>query len=199
MGVKKSTIEEMQRLAKSRQGKCLSHEYINNRTKLKWKCHKGHIWFSTPSTIKSGHWCAKCSRKKKLTIEEMQEVALERGGKCLSKKYINTHTKLKWQCHLLHTWEAEPNSIKRGTWCPVCAGVKKPTIEEMRDLAESKGGRCLSRKYVNAHTKLKWKCHKGHIWETTSYSFSTIPIAFGSGPTLLMVMNLYIIQSPIYI
>ena len=30
---------------------------------------------------------------KKLTIEEMQEIAGSRGGKCLSKKYVNNRTK----------------------------------------------------------------------------------------------------------
>ena len=34
----------------------------------------------------------------KISIEEMQEIARKRGGKCLSKKYINAHTKLEWQC-----------------------------------------------------------------------------------------------------
>ena len=43
----------------------------------------------------------------------------------------------------------------------------KLTIEEMRELAESRGGKCLSEKYVNACTKLHWQCAKGHEWEAT--------------------------------
>ncbi|PKM92484.1 MAG: hypothetical protein CVU81_00175, partial [Euryarchaeota archaeon HGW-Euryarchaeota-1] len=47
------------------------------------------------------------------------------GGKCLSTKYINANTKLKWQCKEGHRWEAIPSSIKKGSWCPVCARKNK--------------------------------------------------------------------------
>jgi hypothetical protein len=59
----------------------------------------------------------------------MQELAIQRGGKCLSKDYINIDTKLKWQCHCAYVWEAIPYSIKNGTWGPKCAKHIPPTIE----------------------------------------------------------------------
>ncbi len=58
---------------------------------------------------------------KKLTIEEMRSIAEERGGKCLSNFYVNSQTKLLWECLKGHQWEATPNGIKSGTWCPYCA------------------------------------------------------------------------------
>ena len=42
----------------------------------------------------------------KSTIEEMQKLAEERGGKCLSKKYRNRYSKLTWQCKEGHQWDA---------------------------------------------------------------------------------------------
>ena len=51
----------------------------------------------------------------KLTIRQMQELAKSREGKCLSKKYINARTKLRWQCKKGHKLMATPDSIKRGT------------------------------------------------------------------------------------
>ena len=41
------------------------------------------------------------------------------------------------------------------------------TIEDMRKLAHQHGGICLSDVYINARTKLKWKCSKEHQWEAT--------------------------------
>ena len=35
---------------------------------------------------------------KKLTIEQMQALAQAKNGVCLSKKYIDSKTKLRWQC-----------------------------------------------------------------------------------------------------
>ena len=57
---------------------------------------------------------------KKLNIMEMQEIARQKGGKCLSNEYINARTSLIWQCNKGHKWKAEPQSIKYlKTWCPI--------------------------------------------------------------------------------
>jgi len=164
----KIILEEMQQIAKSRGGKCLSKEYINATTKLKWQCKQGHIWETTPNGVKNrGAWCPYCAHKAKLTIEEMQQIAKSRRGKCLSDKYINDSTKLKWECKEGHIWEAQPHAVKgRSSWCPYCWNHMRLTIEEMQQIAKSRGGKCLSDKYVNAKTKLKWQCQQGHIWKT---------------------------------
>jgi len=172
MGRLKLTIDEMQDIAKSRGGKCLSTEYVNNSTKLEWKCKEGHVWLARPNDIKQGKWCPICgikrvSDKKRLTIEEMQKISRSRGGTCLSTDYINNRTKLQWECKKGHIWLARPADVKNGKWCPDCAGVKKLTIEKMKNIAESKGGKCLSKKYFNSKTKLQWQCSDGHTWEAT--------------------------------
>jgi|GEM_PF-3702621 len=43
-------------------------------------------------------------------------------------------------------------------------GYKKHTIEMMQEIAESRGGKCLSEKYIGSQTRLKWECSKGHLW-----------------------------------
>jgi len=50
-------------------------------------------------------------------------------------------------------------SVKRRT--------AKYTIEEIQNLANKRGGWCLSKQYKNIHAKLEWECEKGHIWEST--------------------------------
>lgn len=103
---------------------------------------------------------------KSLTIKDMKELAKKRGGKCLSKKYVNAHTKLLWQCKKKHCWYAVPDGMKRrNKWCPYCAGNARQTIEDMRRLAKSRGGKCLSKEYLGNHKKLLWKCKEGHLWK----------------------------------
>ena len=65
------------------------------------------------------------SSGKKLTIEEMREIANSRGGRCLSARYIDARTKLKWICRRGHEWNAVPDSVKRGTWCGICVNIDK--------------------------------------------------------------------------
>jgi len=161
----KLTIEEMQKLASKRHGECLSLTYINNHTKLKWRCSKKHIWKARPHDIKNGSWCPDCSKVRKYTIKQMNEIAKLKEGKCLSNEYTNSHTKLSWKCKNNHQWWTNPYSIIQGKWCPQCAKVKKLTIKEMQELAQLKEGKCMSEKYINSNSNLKWQCKEGHIWE----------------------------------
>lgn len=166
----KPTIDDMHRIARSKGGQCLSEEYVSGRTKLKWRCAKGHEWESTPHNVKRGYWCRKCHLEKihnirRLTIEYMHTMARSKGGRCLSKSYLGINVKLKWQCKDGHIWETTPASVRYGSWCPKCGGKLKGTIKEMRKIAEARGGECLSKEYVNSQTKIKWTCSKEHIWE----------------------------------
>ena len=163
-GWQMGTLEEMQKLAKKRGGKCLSKEYINNKTELAWQCKKGHRWDAMPTHIQQGSWCPICGWQMG-TLEEMQKLAKKRGGKCLSKGYENRITKLTWQCKEGHRWDAMPTHIKRGQWCPICAGTAPGTLEEMQEIAKKRGGKCLSKKYINSRAKLTWQCKEGHRWD----------------------------------
>ncbi len=123
-------LSNLQKLARAKGGECLSDKYVNNATKLKWKCKEGHIWEAKSGNIKSGKWCPKCSYEyrsslRRGNIQDMHRLAESRGGKCLSEKYTNVDTKLKWKCKEWHIWEAVPSSIKRGSWCAKCIRNKK--------------------------------------------------------------------------
>ena len=137
----------------------------------------GHMWETTPSSIKQGSWCPTCAGTK--TISDMHLAARERGGKCLSKKYINNKTKLRWECSKEHQWDALPsNVLNKGSWCRVCTTKKnsdsrRATIEEMNDFAHARKGKCLSEFYASTHSKLKWECSKGHVWEAVPSSIKS--------------------------
>ena len=170
MRKKKITIKDMQNLAHTKGGQCLSEKYIDGRTKLKWRCLNGHVWDSTPHNAKRGEWCRKCHLEKvhnarRLTIEDMRKIANTRGGRCLSEAYLGICVRLRWRCKKGHVWETTPASVKYGSWCPKCAGKSRGTIEEMKAIAKEHDGRCLSKGYVNSYTHLKWKCDVGHVWE----------------------------------
>lgn len=179
------TIEDMQRLALSKSGMCLSREYFNLTTPLVWQCKYGHKWTSRPCNIVSGKWCPKCgsarvhlkgsygSVKKRYTLGDLKNLAITHHGYCLEEEYLGLNIKHKWQCERGHQWLARPSSVLyMKTWCPFCAfernaGTQRDGIENMYALAESRGGKCLSTKYLNATKKLDWECNRGHVWEAT--------------------------------
>ena len=121
-----SKLKEIKEIAQSKGGDCLSSTYISINSKLKFVCAVGHEWEAIPKTIKNGNWCQACAGFKIINpLERMQKFATDKGGQCLAIVYVNCKTKLKFRCKVGHEWDARPNGIQQGTWCPVCAG-KKP-------------------------------------------------------------------------
>lgn len=165
-------FEQAHALAKLRGGECLSISVPAVKVKIKWKCQCGYIWDAPLASIKIGQWCPKCAGNVASTLEEYQAIALSRGGKCLSAEYVNADTKLRWLCAQGHEWESRPIAVKRGDWCKRCWAFKNAdktrlTISIMQETARRRGGECLSDHYVNANTKLEWKCAYGHVWSAT--------------------------------
>lgn len=162
------TIQQMQRFAKDYNGKCLSKEYFNDETLLKWMCYKGHTWDASYTIIRQGGWCMQCVKDdiRNEKLEELQLIAKKKGGKCLSEHYVNNHLKLKWKCKENHQWEATAKSVKQQqTWCPYCSGHAPRTIKDMQSKAQEHGGKCLSNKYIDSQTKLWWQCTQKHKWQ----------------------------------
>jgi hypothetical protein len=162
------SIEDMRAMAQEHGGLCLSTEYRNLLTRLRWQCAVGHVWEAAPHGLRQyGAWCPQCAHEKlKLRIEDMHAAARQRGGECLSTAYVNNETRLRWRCAQGHEWDAKPLHIRLGTWCPACARPSY-TIADMRSIAGERGGECLSQEYVNNMTKLQWRCGQGHEWSTT--------------------------------
>ena len=136
------------------------------RCRTYWRARPNYI---KGSQYKRGTWCPKCSRrggtKKPVTIEDLRRLAIERGGECLSKRYAGLKVKLEWQCGQGHRWMARPVYVRQGTWCPVCSGRMKLTIEQLHEAAAQHSGKCLAAEYVNTHTPVLWECAQGHRWE----------------------------------
>lgn len=120
-------LETLHQIAKKNGGSCLSGNYKAQKQKLLWKCKNGHQWYATANSIMhAGSWCPACAGNLKLTLIELRKIAVQRSGKCLTSKYINSKTKMLWQCQNGHQWYATAFSIKtRKSWCPECYKNKK--------------------------------------------------------------------------
>ncbi|MGV3632253.1 MAG: zinc-ribbon domain-containing protein [Bacteroidota bacterium] len=118
---KRDNIRIFKKLAEARGGKCLTATYENSTTtRLLIECEKGHQWLAFPGHLKKGLWCRKCNGSFKHELADVIRLAGSRGGECLSSEYKNDMSKIKWKCAENHVWEATPNNIKRGKWCPTC-------------------------------------------------------------------------------
>lgn len=122
---KPEKIKEIHVFAQKKGGKCLSDNYINNRSLLLFECVAKHKWETTWHTIYKGAWCPTCSKQRPIDPKgiykhELGQIVIKNNGKCI-EEYIGATTKIKFECQFKHTWYATPNSIKNGSWCPKCS------------------------------------------------------------------------------
>ena len=166
-GNARPSIKDLRKLASKKGGRLLSTKYINARDPLEWECRMAHRWKASAANVKSGSWCPTCAGNTPLTIDAARLVAAAHGGKCLSLTMRNAHDHLQWRCAVGHEWSSEYNSVKKGQWCPDCAGNRRKTIYDMQTVAKERGGKCLSTQYKNNKTLMTWQCANGHVWDDT--------------------------------
>ncbi|WP_061128714.1 hypothetical protein [Caballeronia catudaia] len=131
-------LERLQAAARKRGGECLSSEYTGARKRYRFRCAARHEWRAFAGTIWQGGWCSRCaSIANRTSIETLQMMAAERGGKCLSTEALGTQVKHTWECHRGHVWQTTPATIRSGSWCPNCAWLKfstKPSTRKRWDV-----------------------------------------------------------------
>ena len=169
-------LGQLEEIAASKNGQCLSTSYKGSNRKLLWRCAEGHEWESTAGSIKGGTWCPVCGGHQRLSIEDARKVAERKGGKCLSAEYKNARTNLLWECAEGHQWSAKYDSVNRSTWCPICSfklqgeKTRKYTPQDLEAIAQQRGGHFLSETYAGALRNHKWQCARGHTWMATPSS-----------------------------
>jgi hypothetical protein len=159
-------------------GWCLSTEYKNAKTKLKWKCDEGHEWQSCfDHAVTRDRWCLQCEYDKAI-IPDAYKKALEyvnaknrKGSFNFSKSdKIKAHTLIEWRCDPKNnhkTWKAEfGNVVNKGGWCRYCAGKfsREEYLQMAKEFAISKKWTCISKEYVDQKTPLMWKCEDHGEW-----------------------------------
>jgi len=150
-----NTLKDCKKWACNKQGQCLSIAY--SCYKMSWQCSKKHIWVAPPHRVKLGAWCPQCSGNARLTIAKIKQLAERNGGKCLSKKCINSKSLLSFKCQDGHTWWTTAGSISNGRWCPTC--VSSIGEEKCRFILES----LTNHKFIRTRKAL------GNGWELDGF------------------------------
>lgn len=142
---------------------------------IRYRCPHGHVVRCIANSAATKR-CPSCTvarttpslntSRKKLTLNDLQQMALEKGGMLLSTEYVNARALLTWRCAQRHIWQATAGNIRsRNSWCPECARQsRKLSLSDMHRLAETFDGECLSHQYISQHVKLQWRCRRGHIF-----------------------------------
>jgi hypothetical protein len=186
--MKRLGIEDMRQRALERGGKCLSKEYRHRSVELKWRCKRGHVFNLRPRFLSRGAWCPECIPydKKIASLALMQEWATRRGGKCLSKHYVDSETPVEWECRKGHRFKKTRDLVKQQKeWCRQCEiiDLQAKRLEKVKNIALKRNGKCVSDTYVNLDSPLEFVCKYKHRWKATPltiiYSHSWCPYCYG--------------------
>jgi hypothetical protein len=142
--------------------------------KLKWRCTKGHEWFSTPSSRSSGgSGCPFCSGLRVIPGETdlattHPEIAAEAVGWDPTTISAGNDVKRRWRCQRDHEWEAQPYSrTGQGTGCPFCSG-RRVVLGETDlatthpEIAAEAVGWDPTTIGFGSGKYVKWQCNFGH-------------------------------------
>ena len=111
-------------------------------------------------------------------LEKVRKIASDNGGKLISKNYIDSQTRLEFECSKGHRWKAVPSSIiNNGSWCGdrqcvaelISLKQRRKTIQKMESLLAEKGaGKIVSiyPRQKQKHTLFKLACENGHLFDT---------------------------------
>ncbi len=99
---------------------------------------------------------------KKLTYEFVKQSFESCGYTLISKEYINSGSRLNYECPKGHKHSIVWYAWKQGQRCPTCAGLAKPTIDHIRKSFSKENYVLLSEHYINNRSKLDYRCSEGH-------------------------------------
>jgi hypothetical protein len=162
--MKKNDIELVRRSFESKGYVLLTSKWVNNRTRLDFICPEGHLHFITWD-----NWnyrkqrCGRCKGNMLITIDNVKTQFGLEGYTLLSADYINAHSPLHFICPKGHRHYMEWAAWQQGHRCGKCFNtVGRVTYETIKDLfAKDPNYELLSTEYINADTKLEYRCPKG--------------------------------------
>ncbi|MBC7993275.1 MAG: hypothetical protein H7Z15_08550 [Rhizobacter sp.] len=122
-------LQRLEQQAQAKGGHCLADQYLGSLVRHGFRCAEGHEWQATAASVISGKWGATCrDDARRLTLDDAQQAAQARGGRCLSTSHVNGRTPMQWECDRGHVWTTRLETIRlNGSWCPQCAHLAKIT------------------------------------------------------------------------
>lgn len=147
-------------------------EYKGTKTKIKHKCSKcGNVYYQRPNHHLNGQGCPICGKGvQRKANDDYVKQCINKGYDLPIEPYINSITPIKHKCKRGHIYKQTPgNHINKGQKCPYCVGNKRVTPQKHYQQCKDKNLDFPIEPYVNARTKIKYKCKQGHIYEQTPY------------------------------
>ena len=182
MGRKGHSFEYVRGCFEEQGCELLETEYINSKTKMRYRCSCGNISEIIFNSFQQGKRCKKCGYKKvgnnrRFSFKYVDNYFKEQGCELLEKEYINNYTKMRYRCSCGNISEIIFSSFQQGNRCKKCANRKRShTFEYVYNYFKEQGCELLEKEYINSRTKMRYRCSCGSVSEI-SFDFFKIELA----------------------
>jgi hypothetical protein len=163
-----------------RGGTLVSGAFTGLLERYRLRCGNGHEWEAQGRKISAGNWCPQCRHAEAAErmrsadgLERLKEAARAKGGRCLARRYVGRMGEYECECAQRHRWKTTGAHLLAGHWCAQCAAQQRGAslrtiegLEKMRAAAEAHGGVCLAQAYAGRLARYRFRCARGHEWET---------------------------------
>lgn len=172
--MKKLTQEQVEKIFLD-EGCELLDVYVNQRTKVKYRCSCGELSVITISDFKTGRRCG-CGNKKhgierRFEIEEVKQTFEENSCILLEKEYTNSRTKMRYICSCGQESQICYSSFKQGRRCFECGKEKNRVSQEEVEKYFIENKCKLISAYVSRSDPVEYLCEHGKQCITTYESF----------------------------
>jgi hypothetical protein len=147
-----------------KRGWTVTGKYINSGVPIEFICDQGHSHQICWDAFVAGTGCGACKPRRVLEQKSVEKEFAKENW-IVSSEYTTSDKNLQVICDKGHHIEITFHAFSKGTRCGVCYLERhKPKQEDINKVADLKGLKLLS-PYVDAQTKMKFTCSKGHQGE----------------------------------
>jgi hypothetical protein len=175
------TLEYVKKYFKDRGCELLEERYIDNKTRMKYRCNCGNISKIVFNCFKQNQRCKICGSKKsaekqKYKYEEVKNIFSLNGCELLSMSYKDSKTLLYYICSCGNKSKISFHSFLQGHRCKKCGYEKNAeklryNYKEVKEIMKEKGCRLLSKDYKNGESLLYYICSCGNKSKISFHSF----------------------------
>ena len=174
--MRKLTYEYVRDYFKEQGCEMLDEEYINNKTRIKYKCNCGDVSRIRFTDFKEGRRCKKCGNNKnsesqKLSYDYVSQFFTNRGCELLEHNYINNLVKMRYRCSCGNISTIRFSEFHAGAKRRKCSGCEKYTYEYMKKFFSDRNCELLETSYKDVFEKMRFKCSCGNVSQIRFISF----------------------------
>jgi len=154
----------------SRGGVIITQGPLLSSDRVDISCGSGHEWnVEVGPLYLNKSWCPKCAGVNKgRAHEKVHAYVAKKGGVILTKGQLLSSGRVDVRCGCGYEWNVSVGALYNlQTWCPKCAGNFPRTLEDLRVVAEARGGKVLSESYTNVDATYEFECSLGHQFSNT--------------------------------